>query len=544
MKIKASLVLLPLTALVLGGCLNTSSKSKKKSSVSTKTTTSETTPSTTSVTPTSLPPSETITKTKLDYTYDDYQQNNVYGLDNCPLTGSPKLLIIPVWFTDSSSYITTDQHKSDVRSDIEKAYVGTNEETGWRSVKTYYQEESFNTLNLQVNVSEWYECGKSSSYYANEDQNYSKTPALVNTAVTWYFNNNSSDSRNNYDSNGDGYMDGVMLIYAAPDYRTKGSNESNLWAYCYWVYNNEASTTNPAAKTFFWASYDFMYGQENVLERTGSSYSIGDCSHCNIDAHTFIHEMGHVLGLEDYYDYGDTELWPAGGFSMQDWNRGGHDPYSVMAYGWADPYIPTKTTTITINDFQSSHDVILLANHTGVNSPFDEYLLVELYTPTGLNQLDSDYPYDGDESAQGPTDTGIRIWHVDGRLAYATGVSMIGYTWCKESQLQTNPYYSSEYGIYHAFANSYDGDAISVLGSSYKNYNVLQFIRNDTSVTYRPTDVMTNNDLFKTGDSFTMTTFSSQFVKGEKMNDGQALGWTITVNAIGANQASITVTKA
>ena len=31
-----------------------------------------------------------------------------------------------------------------------------------------------------------------------------------------------------------------------------------------------------------------------------------------------------------------------------------------MAFGWSDPYIPTETCEITINDFQSSHDLILL----------------------------------------------------------------------------------------------------------------------------------------------------------------------------------------
>ena len=135
-----------------------------------------------------------------------------------------------------------------------------------------------------------------------------------------------------------------------------------------------------------------MYSSDKASQRTGkSSYGNGDTRYCNVDAHTFIHEMGHVLGLQDYYDY-DGIGTAVGGFTMQDNNVGGHDPYSVIAYGWAQPYIPTNTVTLTINDFQSSHDVVLLANHT-VNSPFDEYLLVELYTPTGLNKFDTDYRY-------------------------------------------------------------------------------------------------------------------------------------------------------
>lgn len=49
--------------------------------------------------------SSSITKTHLSYTYDDYMANNYYTLDNCPLSGSPKLLIIPIWFSDSTDFI-------------------------------------------------------------------------------------------------------------------------------------------------------------------------------------------------------------------------------------------------------------------------------------------------------------------------------------------------------------------------------------------------------------------------------------------------------
>lgn len=480
-----------------------------------------------------------ISKTKLDYTYDDYQENNAYGLDNCPLTGNPKLLIIPIWFTDSSSFIS-ESNKTTVRNDIQTAYIGTNDETGWRSVKTFYQEESLNKLNLQATVSDWYSCGKTSEYYG-EDDDLSRTTTLVDSAVTWYFKNNTSDNRRNYDTNGDGFMDGVMLIYAAADSSTDESFGANLWAYCYWL-ENDASTSSPAAKTFFWASYDFMYDSSNAYTKTGkSSYGTGDCSHCNVDAHTFIHEMGHVLGLEDYYDYYEgSQLCPAGGFSMQDWNMGGHDPYSVMAYGWADPYIPTATTTITLNDFQSSHDVILLANHT-VNSPFDEYLLIELYTPTGLNELDSKYSYANYD--HGPNKTGIRVWHIDGRLTYPTSISQSGEAkW--STSLVTDPSDKYQYGVYHAMSNSYGGDYGSELGSSYYNYNIVQLIRNDTSVNYRPEDYISNNDLFVAGDTYSMTTFGNQFYRTGKMNTNQNLGWSFTVDSLSSTSATITVTKA
>ena len=473
----------------------------------------------------------TVEKTQLLYTYDDYMANNASNIENAPLEGDTKLLIIPVWFSDSDTFIRTDK-KADVRSDMETLFLGTNEETGWRSVKSYYAQESAEKLNLTGTVTDWYNTGTSYTAYAEESAGLSATATLVHTASKWYFDNHSSDPRTNYDTNGDGYLDGVILIYAAPDSQSLNvSGVDNLWAYCYWS-PGTPSLSKPAPNVFFWGSYDFMYSPgPDAYARTGlASYGHGDTRFCNIDAHCFIHEMGHVLGLEDYYDYSGQHN-PAGGFSMQDMNVGGHDPYSVMAYGWADPYIPTETTTITISDFQSSHDIILLANHT-VNSPFDEYLLLELYSPTGLNELDSNNAYRYGYP-QGPQETGLRVWHVDGRLYNG------GYT------LVTNPTLGY---VTHAMSNTYYNDEIdsnvgsnryvSPLGKAYADYNLLQLLHNEVEG-----EELSSYSLFYGGDSFSMATHSSQFVQSGRMNDGNALGWSFKVDALDAGRAVISVQK-
>ena len=476
-------------------------------------------------------PSAAISKTHLSYTYDDYKKNNAYVLDNCPLTGSPKLLIIPIWFSDSDTFIATD-HKETVRSDIQKTYLGTNSDTGWRSVKTFYEEESQGAMTLTGVVTDWYNVGISYKSYANKSSGQSATTSLVTTASNAYFGKSGSDPRSSFDTNNDGYLDGVMLIYAAPDFQSLGNDGyQNLWAYCYWV-QQAANVGNPIPNVFFWASYDFMYSSSKSYTQTGkTSYGHGDTSHCNLDSHTFIHEMGHVLGLDDYYDYSDNGFEAAGGFSMQDYNVGGHDPYSVMAYGWADPYIPTKSMSITINPFQSSHDIILLANHT-INSVFDEYMLLELYTPAGLNQFDSQYQYGGGYP-QGPNAAGIRLWHIDARL-----VSYVTYDW------STNP---NDGEVTHAMTNTYDNNNgnghLSPLGEEYYDYNILQLIRNNTSESYRTSSVLGSSDLFKQGNSYSQPTYSSQFVDGNTMNNGSALGWSFSVTSLSSSSATIQVTK-
>ena len=257
-----------------------------------------------------------LASTQLSGTYNDYMNHNFYQLDGTPLSGSSKLLVVPIWFTDSDTYISNDK-KETVRQDIQKAYFGTDSDVGWKSVKTYYKELSQNKLNLTGEVTSWYECGQSSNQYWSEDQGAQNTISLVKTVVNQYKSAHSS-SMSDFDTDQNGYIDGVVLIYGAPDYGAlKNNNASNLWAYCFWTQQDRGTPSNPVPNAFFWASYDFLYkpGQMGV-------YGSGDTNHCNLDTHTFIHEMGHMLGLEDYYDYSGpsiTEIedpWYTGRFSV------------------------------------------------------------------------------------------------------------------------------------------------------------------------------------------------------------------------------------
>ena len=483
------------------------------------------------------------------YTYNDVIKNNLYDLSSAPNSGDVRLLIVPVWFTDSSSYILSSR-KDYVREDIRKAYFGTENETGWHSVRTYYEKESMGRVRLDGTVTDWYACERRSTSFYSERDGADATMDLATAAANWYFANHPSDPRTNYDSDADGYIDGIMLIYGAPDYSAmRKDNASNMWAYCYWVQDATAqNTSRPGVNVYFWASYDFMYGH-NAIYKAGSSYGSGDTDHCKVDAHTYIHEMGHVFGLDDYYDYGDNSYAPAGSFSMQDANRGGHDPFSVFAFGWADPYVVGESTTITIGSFQKEHDVVLLTpSWNEYDSPFDEYLLVELFTPSGLNQLDCTYAYNG--SLRGPTQTGIRLWHVDARLAMCTNYNEYTQNLVYSKSLTSDPTDSrATYGVTTAFTNSYDSDDYgSVLGSSYDKYDLLHLIRNDTRIGYRTSEDIGNSDLFKAGDSFSMSTYRSQFPNSTNLNSGVALGWTFTVNSISGSgddaTATITFTKA
>ena len=497
------------------------------------------------------PPPGDTNANKASYIYGDLIDNSIYPMSCTPSLGKAKLLVIPVWFTNSNTYIAESKRNA-VRQDIENAYFGDETSTGWRSVKTYYEEESLGSLTIEGTVSEWYDCGQSLSYYAkdpaNEESGAPKTTELVKKATDWYFTNHSSDSRKNYDQDGDGYLDGVILIYAAPDYDALGNdNYDNLWAFCFWIQDTSVQRpANPGVNVFFWASYDFIYGSDNALNRSGSRYHSGDTAHCILDTHTYIHEMGHMFGLEDYYDYSSYKYQPAGAFSMQDHNIGSHDPFSSFALGWGKAYVPIETTTIDLKPFSTSGEMIILSPSWNIyNSPFDEYIILEYFTPQGLNQLDCTYKYmltSGKDYPIGPVEYGIRVWHVDARLLYTTTGE-----W-SASKITTNPKYSPG-RVAIMMSNTYAGGGadsyISVLGAGYANYNLLQMIRNNISTTYKPAknDFFNSNSLFKANDTFSMSRYANQFVNGKKLNNNSELGFSFTVNACNNNYASISITK-
>ena len=475
----------------------------------------------------------TLTKVDLAYTYEDYTAKNFYDVSCAPSTGDVHLLVVPIWFADSSNYIPISE-KERVKSDIYKAYFGSQEDTGWHSVSSYYKEESKNRLNLTGEVTDWYSCGRSSSYFYSSSDT---TTDLVREVVSYYKNRHSASEIAKFDSDNNGYLDGVMLIYGSPDYSTMKNDEAdNMWAYCFWLQDGNANPANPNPNAFFWASYDFMYGYTNHY----GDYFGGDTYHCKLDTHTYIHEMGHIFGLEDYYDYSGKTL-PAGGFSMQDYNVGGHDPYSIMALGWANPYVPKESCQVQLNKFQDTHDLIILSpDFTG--SPFDEYLILELYSPTGLNKFDTDNSY-LNMYPQGPTVNGIRLWHVDARLVEldesATELRNDNYS-------ITNKIKNGK--IYHhlmsntRYTNETEGYA-SILGRSYSDYNLLQLVRNNKTTSYLSAKELDKGSLFRMGDSFSMSNFKLQFKQWGKLNNNKTLGWSFRIDKLNEERAIITLTK-
>ena len=485
------------------------------------------------------------------YTYNDYISNNYYPKSSMPVKGTSKMLVIPIWFNDSHLFIN-ENDKDALKEDIRLAYFGSEEETGWHSVASYYENESTNLLDITGTVSTWYEPDISYSYIAGDvNDSHTITVNLLKNATNWYFEN-SEESTKDYDADGDGYLDGVVFIYAAPNWMSLKHHASNpdsitenrygnLWAYCFWA-DGSSNKDNPGLNVFFWASYDFMFDHRNPQI---GEYGYGDSGY-TVDAHTYIHESGHMFGLDDYYDYGNDKYSPAGGFSMQDETVGAHDPFSTYSLGWAKAYIPVISGSLRLTPFQKDKEIIILTpNFNKFNSPFDEYLILEFYDPSNLNEKDA-YTQYMSSAASGARQPGIRLWHVDARLLFGNTESSF-YT---SKNITTNPLYNvppigGKGGVYMMNSNTYDstnGHATKVREPKANLYNILQLIHADN-----PSDALhtklRNNSIFTEGLSFSMEAYSSQFVNGTKLNSGLDLGFNFTVKRLTKDYAEIEINK-
>ncbi len=407
--------------------------------------------------------SSSTTKTFANYktpTYtSDYSKDNLnkdmlgrgFGYRYMPSVGDSKLLVIPIQTTDYT-FSSSDLNL------IEKGFFGEASETGWQSVASFYAESSYGKLKITGEVSPVINLGKTSTEletiaksYSNNNKNY--TDAILDAALEAIATKTDIDLTQ-YDTDGDGYIDAVWMVYS-PKYNR---NSDFYWAYTTWTSSSNTYSGKKAC-CYAWASVSFLT-QKNystLLDKTNIA-----------DSHTFVHETGHMLGLDDYYSYdysysssnrnGNTDT-PVGGVDMMDFNIGDHDSYSKYVLGWSSPtviteeYLEANNYQLTLRSMTETGESFLLPCYKDGNieyngTPFDEYLLIEYYTPTGLNKKDSEEKYSNNLSTY--TKCGVLVYHIDATVGKLVATSSGSISWDGYAYDKL-PAYSSDLGRKYAY---------------------------------------------------------------------------------------------
>lgn len=450
----------------------------------------------------------------LKYRLQNVTYAGALGKGKTPSIGNVNVLVVPFAFKDGPEFSEQEL------SDIEAAYFGKASDTGWQSLASYYKTSSYGKLNFSGKVTSVYTTSSTQSSFqtyfeANNDIKAEELNAAVNNAI-------EVDGINvlDYDSDKDGYIDAVEFVYKTD--RSK-SDSDVWWNYTTYISNNAANVENPTAYRYFWSSISMInngyYGK-------------------NIDAHTLVHETGHMLGLNDYYDY-DQKTFPMGCADMMEFNIGDHNAYSKYLLGWVTPKVidgKLDDFVITINDFASSGDCILLRDtstdpHNG--TPYDEYLMISYYTPTGTNEADSSGYKEWSKYGTGGTYNyrGLQILHVDERL-YKTASNSYSYT---DDALSGNAHQSSS----NTQAYSYEvKNGSLVKGSSNKEVNIIPasgssslFMNSDGRKNLGSKDVLMGLTSYGCKyNGFSMSKMNSCFNSSFELNDGSFIKYDFYVS--------------
>lgn len=343
-----------------------------------------------------------------------YASSGAPHVDSHPDSGiKQKLLVAPISFKSDSSDPKWIEPTDALLTKINKTFTASDEElatlsgSSITSVQSFYNQSSFGKGAFDVVVLPcWVEYeGTAKEFESSTSQ---AGVGMSSYVRSWYLAEYAKEGHgalgadwnyewSEFDTDKDGYVDLLWQVYAYP---YSNNSTSFWWAYVTYT-GNQPNKSTPEVMTLAWASTSFMADFNGY------------------DPHTFIHETGHTLGVNDFYDYNNT--WkPMGSIDYMDQNLGDHGAYTKFMYGWINPWVVReedlsggKTAEITLRAQTKSGDALVLASPDYNGTAFDEYLMLELVGPYGLAERDYKAGY---SNTSGYTIPGIRITHVDARM--------------------------------------------------------------------------------------------------------------------------------
>jgi immune inhibitor A len=388
------------------------------------------------------------------------------------LTGHIKALAVLVDFSDQVSSVSA----SFFDSLIFAAPVA-----GRGSVSDYFSDVSYGqvdivTLNLPSAIG-WRRAPQTEAYYVGTKyctQSYPNNCQKLAEDIVDAINGvvNFKD----YDNNGDGYMEPLMIVHAGPGAEYSGSL-GDIWSHSWGLYSPK--------------SYDGVVINRYVI--MPEYWGNGTTSRYDMTIGVFAHEMGHGFwGLPDLYDT-DYSSEGIGNWSLMaggSWNGpsglGGSpawpDAYSRIRMGYTSPTaLAADATGQSIPQANAASTGTIFKLKNSVLSGY-EYFLVE-------NRQKTAGTYD--EYLPG---SGLAIWHVD----EAKGGNTQECTSDPHSLCPTNHYLvalEQADGLHHMESNQGRGDANDVFpgGTNNRSWSGSTHPESSSWSTSTPTNISVAN---------------------------------------------------
>ena len=306
-----------------------------------------------------------------------------------PLTGSPKSLVILVNFQDLKFQYSLD----DFQRLLTESGYSDNEGVG--SCRDYFIACSDSLFSPDfmcfgpVTVSQNY------AYYGGNENGRTDTHIREMVVEACQLVAAEGVDMTQFDTNKDDRLDNVFIYYAGHNEAEHGG-ANTIWPHRSIVISGERVDGK--------LIYDYSCTSELRGARGNSMCGIG----------TFCHEFGHVLGLPDYYDTGNSSRYTVGSWDIMssgNYNGSGKTPPAYNAgerfqLGWLKPVQLTEAGPYELEPLETSNKAYLIAatthNMSWEKANPNEYWLLENRQHLGW-----------DTPATSMEGTGMLIWHVD-----------------------------------------------------------------------------------------------------------------------------------
>lgn len=236
--------------------------------------------------------------------------------------GKQKGLVILVEFKDTK--FNSGNNLAKFNDILNKEGYTTSE--GFKgSVADYFKAQSSGQFELNFDVLGPVQLNNNAKYYGENDElGYDKRPdEMIIEACR------SVDSQvnfNDYDWDGDGWVEEVFVVYAGKG-EADGGNATTIWPHMDVLTNYQKTLTLDGVNIS-------TYACANELTSNGSINGIG----------TFCHEFSHCLGYPDFYDTINEKTFGMSSFDLMDagcYNGNGFIPSGYSAYekwmaGWEE----------------------------------------------------------------------------------------------------------------------------------------------------------------------------------------------------------------
>ena len=276
---------------------------------------------------------------------------------------APRGIVIMVNFTDTAFLKSHPNEVIDSLCNAKDCKVNKSGETNYPSAAQYFSDQSHGLYHPVFDVYGPVTLSKEFSYYGENDGTVSNNdvrPANMVVEACKLVDALGIDFTQ-YDSDDDGKIDFVYVVYAGPG-EASGGGAYTIWPHSYSIGEQldfEHYYSNHKDEFLEYYGVDFVpyftdeyseedcYVDEKMINTYACSNELSGNSLSGIG--TLCHEFGHVMGLPDfydiYYDINDTENLTPGNWDVMDggaYNKSGHCPPNYNAwekyfFGWHQP---------------------------------------------------------------------------------------------------------------------------------------------------------------------------------------------------------------